>query len=64
MCELSAHIEGKESCASCISSPVNAIINIFHSLWPGMCSALEYGEFFIGIVVHHVVQTTILLRYT
>ena len=39
--------EGKKnkSCASCNSSPVRAIINNFELFWPGMCSALEYGEF-------------------
>ena len=51
MCELPAHIKGKkENCAYYISSPVNVIINIFHSFWPGMCSALEYGEFLIRIM--------------
>ena len=51
MCELPAHSKRKkESCASYISSPVNVIINICHSFWPGMCSALEYGEFLIRII--------------
>ena len=50
MCELPAHIKGnKRSCASEISSPANAII-MFHVFWPGMWSALDYGEFLIRIV--------------
>ena len=46
MCEVQARAKGKnKSCASCNSSPVRAIINNFELFWPGMCSALEYGEF-------------------